>query len=381
MKKFPTLITCLLLIFQQAFTQQVTTLVADFPGNDGLSIDAEGNIYVNDRGTNFNGTRVIKVLPDGTWSTYAASLDPFPVGSVFDEQGNLYVTGSIIGTISRINSDGTKDLIASGIPSAGGLERDNEGNLYCSAWSANQIIKVDTDNHKTVFASGDQVVGPAGLAFDKEEEVLYAANWFDTRLFRYTLDGDSEFVGDFPMLPIGPIVFQDGYIYASAPDAHRIFRMNVENGVVSTFAGRLEAGFVDGPLSEATFTRPHGLGFTTTGDTLYVSMDSPSDYGRLRRIDLTNATGLWEPWQLDFQWTITPCPSNGEIRLVATEVPIGIYTIQISDASGKMIHRDQIEVGAGGAMHWRVNLEERGIYSISLVAVDGKRMSKKVVVQ
>ena len=133
-----------------AATVPIATVVSLDPASneftEGLAIDRRGNIYV---GLAFQG-RILKIAPDGRRSTFAslpigngllvglavdpagniyaavdsfdpathgiwrvssarapvrvAALDPtgFPNGLAFDQQGNLFVTDSSLGTIWRI---------------------------------------------------------------------------------------------------------------------------------------------------------------------------------------------------------------------------------------------------------------------------------------
>ena len=363
-----------------ANAQTVSTLIADYPGNDGLSIDGAGNIYVNDRGTSFNGTRVVKVQPDGSWENYATGLSSFPVGSIFDDEGNLFVTGFNFGNITRIAPNGDKTIVANGIPGAGGLEMDDGGTLYCSAFSSSQIYKISPGETPLVFASGINVAGPSGLAFDHENQVLYSSNWWDARLFRYQLDGSSELVGNFPESPIGPIILHEGYIYASAPEDHQIFRMKVENGDAEILTGTGQPGYADGDISEATFNGPLGLGFSPTGDTLYVSMDSPTGHGTLRIIDFSTGTGLWEKQGLDFNWDVFPSPSSGMVNISAEQVPVGKYSVRVFDIHGKIIFTETIYAGTAGRINWKWDGgKTSGQYWLQLVSEKGAA-SKKILV-
>ncbi|MCA9750740.1 MAG: hypothetical protein KC591_01000, partial [Gemmatimonadetes bacterium] len=277
----------LILVTPPLHGQTMTTLVPDFGGNDGISIDAAGNVYVNARGLNFNGRRVLRVEPDGTYAPYATMLDPFPVGSVFDGAGNLYVTGANFGNVRRIAPDGSHEVIATGMPGAGGLEFDGEGNLYCSAFNANWVAKIAPDSTITTFAIGGLVNGPTGLAYRAAENCLYNANWFDGNVTRYELDGTGTLFAVLPEFPIGPLVIVGDFLYASAPESNRIYRIELATASVSVFAGTGVAGDLDGDLSVAQLRYPVGINATQDGSLFYVSDLGPAGRGRLRRIYLT----------------------------------------------------------------------------------------------
>lgn len=295
--KILTLIFVTVTFSQMGRAQTVSTLVASFPGNDGLSVGSGGFIYVNDRGSwtgaTYNGTRVMRVDPtDGSYTVFASGLNSFPVGNVFDRKNNLFVTGANSGTISRITSAGEDSLIASGMAGAGGLEFDSDGNLYCSAFSGNWIAKISPEGVVSQFAASNLVNGPAGMAFDQGSNKLYSVNWYDGRISSYELNGQGSIFVTMPVSPIGPMIISRGYLYAMAPNANRVYRVNLGTKEISVFAGTGIAGDSDGALLQAQFRNPIGINATANGDTLYISDQGPWGQGRLRRIILGKVTSV-----------------------------------------------------------------------------------------
>ena len=98
--------------------------VAGFYIPSGIAVDAAGNVYVGDTGNN----RIRKVAPDGTASTLAGGYDPGfddgsggpqgtatfsdPNGIALDAQGNLYVADRGNYAIRKVAPDGTTTTIA-----------------------------------------------------------------------------------------------------------------------------------------------------------------------------------------------------------------------------------------------------------------------------
>lgn len=364
--------------------QTMTTLVPDFAGNDGISVDAGGNVYVNARGLAFNGRRVIRVAPDGSYAPYATGLDPFPVGSVFDGAGNLYVTGANVGNVRRIAPDGTHDVFATGMPGAGGLEFDASGNLYCSAFNANWVAKIAPDSTVTTFAMGGLVNGPTGIAYHAAEDCLYNANWYDGNVTRYQLDGTGELFAVLPEFPIGPLVILGDGLYASAPEANKVYRVDLSTAAVSVFAGTGVAGDLDGDLSTAQLRYPVGINATQDGSLFYISDLAPSGRGRLRRVFLADPTSVPSVQSGATGFLLAPNPFREGTSVRYSLHRAGPIELSIHDVSGRLV-RTLVSGSAGAGEHvapWNGRDSHgrpaaAGIYQVRLRAdghVQGRRL-------
>lgn len=376
-------LTCLLAAPSRS--QTMTTLVPDFGGNDGLSVDAAGTIYVNARGLSFNGKRVIRVHPNGTFSAYATNLNPFPVGSVFDGSGNLFVTGANFGNIRRIAPDGSHVVVATGLPGAGGLEFDAAGNLYCSAFNANYVARIAPDSTTTTFAQGGLVNGPTGLAYHAATNCLYNANWFDGKVTRYELDGTAQLFATIPEFPVGPLVIVGDHLYASAPEANRVYRIELATAAVSVFAGTGTAGDLDGDLSVAQLRYPVGIGATHDGSLFYISDLAPSGRGRLRRIFLTDPTGIPDVPAAGHRFLLAPNPFSREATVRYTLDRSAPVELAIYDSAGRLVRRlaSRTEREGEHAVSWDGRSDAgrtavAGIYHVRL-SIDGRAESRRLV--
>lgn len=266
--------------------QTVSTLVASFPGNDGISIDPSGNLYVNVSAQNgtFNGTSVYKVTPDGQATLFSNNLPVFPSGSVFDLNGDLLVTGWSTGTISRIDSFGNHTLVVGGLNTAGGLEIDPLGNIYVSESNSNRVLKFDDQgNNPVVYSSSNLINNSSGLTYRASTGDLYVANWNDGRINVISNSGITTSFVTLPTPNVGTIMNYGGYIFATSPLFNRIYKIHIDTQQVDIFAGTGISGNLDGDISVATFNFPIGV-FTVDGDTFYVS-ETFAGGGRLRKIE------------------------------------------------------------------------------------------------
>lgn len=137
---------------------------------------------------------------------------------------------------------------------------------------------------------------PAGLAFDSAGN-LYVADRLNHKIRRINPEGKVTTVAgegkeghqDGPAAqalfdhPYG-LAFDDaGHLYISDMGNHRIRKLDVKKGEVSTVAGDGKEGYREGPALAAQFSWPRGLAFGHAGQTLYV-VDQGNN--RIRRLDL-----------------------------------------------------------------------------------------------
>jgi thiol-disulfide isomerase/thioredoxin len=136
-----------------------------------------------------------------------------------------------------------------------------------------------------------QFASPQGMAWDAENQLLYVADTenhairqvdFQHKTVR-TLAGTGEQSRNIrPHGGIGlktalnspwDLVKLDNYLFVAMAGSHQIWQMNLESGIVSTYAGTGAESCVDGLVTEAVFAQPSGI--TTDGQELYVA-DSES---------------------------------------------------------------------------------------------------------
>ena len=139
------------------------TRVVDFSANPGhivpTAIDYHGNFYVGNLGT-FpiveGSSNIYKVTPDGQFKIAETGFTTI-LGLVFDNKKRMYVlentTGNPFptpgtGRIVRIDANGTREIIASGLSLPTGIAMGPDGNLYVSNWGfgaalgAGEVLKV-----------------------------------------------------------------------------------------------------------------------------------------------------------------------------------------------------------------------------------------------
>lgn len=212
-----------------------TGLAATFNSPENGIFDNKGNMFVADFGNN----EIREISPAGVVTTFAGST----------QAG--FVNGK--GTAARFNN-----------PS--GLAFDTQGNLYVSDELNNAIRKIDPSGNVTTFAG----TGSIGVANGPRLSATFQR-------------------------PIGLCMDSIGGNLIIADSRNNMIReINISTGMVSTLAGQIGFGAVDGGADVASFNSPRGVSIYATGtagnENSYVIV---SDYtnNKIREIS-TNSSNL-----------------------------------------------------------------------------------------
>jgi sugar lactone lactonase YvrE len=172
----------------------------------GVALDADTNAYVCDMGLQ----RVVRVAPDGSWSTYSAGLPDRPMRlpnyAVFDDAGTMYVTdsgewGDRDGLIWRISADGSTEVwdeSAAGFPNGACLSADG-GALYVVESSPPQVSRIEIADDGSAGTRSLAVelprTVPDGVALDVQGN-LYVSCYNPNVIYRYDSVGELSVLYD-----------------------------------------------------------------------------------------------------------------------------------------------------------------------------------------
>lgn len=234
---------------------------ARFSSPKSIAVDGAGNVYLVD------ATAVRKVSPDGNVSTFTAKPDQFAAVAV-DGAGSVYLAASrfpsgglgIAGTVRKFDSQGQPLPFG---PNANGvlmanypvdIDVDAAGNVYLALNGFFQPVP----SFLTTYQSIERIT-PDGMT-----RVMVAGADNDTR----TVDGaiaSARFM-DPRAVSVGP----GGRIVVAETSTSAIRLLDTQQGAVSTLAGGMGGGDVDGPAASARFNDPRGITAAADG-TLYVA--------------------------------------------------------------------------------------------------------------
>ncbi|MFM7009788.1 MAG: NHL repeat-containing protein [Betaproteobacteria bacterium] len=284
----------------------------------GVAVDTTGNVYVSDSGNN----KIRKITSAGVVTTLAGSGTAgyadgtgavaqfrYPTSIGVDPSGNVYVGDSENQRIRKVTPDGVVTTLAGGSSTPGytdatgldarfnypnGLTVDASGNVYVSD-TANNLIRKVTPAGVVTTVAGATTAGyvdatgtaarfnnPNGIAVDASGN-LYVADRYNNRIRKITpagvvttvaggalstyVDGTGTAAGFND--PAGVTVDASGTLYV-ADKGNNMIRQISSAGVVTTLAGALSSGSVDGTGTAARFRAPFGLAVDSTG-TVYVA--------------------------------------------------------------------------------------------------------------
>ncbi|MGI8785519.1 MAG: IPT/TIG domain-containing protein [Acidobacteriota bacterium] len=255
----------------------------------GIAIDAQGNLLIADTGSNRirrvdAKTGIISTVAgrhssmfgsgfDGDGRAATSALLNGPKGITVDAQGNLYIADTGNNRIRRVDSSGFITTIAGngqggysgdGVPATATalnlpkrVTLDSSGNIYIADTDNHRVRKINAANQTISTIAGN---GQEGLAGDN----ILATN--SSLRFPHELAFDSA-----------------GNIFIAESGHHRIRKIDT-SGVITTLAGTGERGSSGdgGPASAATFEFPQGIVLDAAGQIFFIA---DTDNHRIRRID------------------------------------------------------------------------------------------------
>lgn len=290
----------------------------------GVAVDSDENIYITDT-DNYRIRKVTK--SDGKITTIAGSSMSgssstefnVPDGICVDLTGNVYVVDHVNKRIQKISS--SYDSITTISPSNSdmnnptGIAIDASGNLYIADRDKHRIRKIFVNASQVSISTiagvsqggyfGDLPLGrsarlqnPFGVASD-EVGNIYIADQGNHRIHKvnaitgvisriaglnagYSGDG-GESRGAALRWPTGVAIDSYGDIYIADNGNHRIRKITVSTGIITTIAGTGTASFSgDGELAiNATFNYPRAVAVDKLGN-IYIA---DRENGRVRKID------------------------------------------------------------------------------------------------
>ncbi len=211
--------------------------------------------------------------------------------------------------------------VATNLDGPAGVAMDLGGNAYIAnyggppSYAATTIHKILPNGRDFSFIDTSVFFQPQAIAIDSMGN-LYMCNSGGGNMWKIdTATGSFNLFTNIMGARLANIAYRtkDSLFYVSSDDfSHKIYQVDLQ-GNVTLFAGSTPGG-TDGPLSVATFTRPLGLHFSKTEDTLYLAEGA----GRLRRIVLNPSSpplSTWEPIQDDRWVTVRPNPVKKDLIL------------------------------------------------------------------
>jgi sugar lactone lactonase YvrE len=240
--------------------QDGNVVSAKFYFPTGIAVDHIGNIFIGEEGN----LRVRKIDPNGNVTTLAGNggvnLNDGvgtnagfgqPSGLAVNANGDLYIADRGTARIRKVTSDGTVTTVAGSSGNFGfadgngvnakfnypsGIASDIHGNLYVADEQNNRIRKIDpSGNVTTVAGNGNagyvdgpastaEFNGPWGIAVDSYGNI-FVADEYNNVLRKIDPSGTVSTIGTFTA-PLGVCIDSDGNIFVS--DSHHVIKLTAQ---------------------------------------------------------------------------------------------------------------------------------------------------------
>lgn len=247
--------------------QDGTGAEARFRNPEGVAISPDGDIIVADRANN----SIRRVTPAGVVTTIfgdgstgfadgdlsVAKLN-YPWKVCVDKEGNIFIADNRNHAIRKIDTNGLMSTVAgtgtAGFADGPGAQAQFNLPVDVAVDDAGVLYVADNNNHKIRKITPDGVVSTVagGEAGFKDGDLA-------TALFKN---------------PSGVAVDADGNIFVADRLNHRIRKIDIASGQVTTVAGAGTIGSRDGLAEEAQFNNPYGIDVDEDGAIIVADLNN-----------------------------------------------------------------------------------------------------------
>jgi len=255
----------------------------ELSGMNGATIGPDGALYV----THVSNTSISRIDLKTMKHRYFMGPDSglfIPDDITSDGKGNFYVTGltPISGEVYRIDSNGLKTVIGTGIPGANGIQFNKKtGRLFVSeCFYGNRVFEFDPTgaNPPKLLVPKDVMHEPEGFDFDPDTQDLIIPDMGTGKIMRVNPDsGDVKVIYEKFPRPVALKIGPDKMMYIPDLSTGEVFRLSLDGKKVETLA-KISPG-----LDNLAITKDGRLFVTSFWDaTIYeVATDGSGQYKAL----------------------------------------------------------------------------------------------------
>jgi sugar lactone lactonase YvrE len=343
-------------------------IAASFTNPTGVAVDANGNVYVADSGNNL----IRKITSGGLVSTLAGSgtagsIDGqgtaanfwSPQGVAVDASGNVYVGDLTNNLIRKITPGGLVSTLAGGGGSGFHYAGNSNGQGTAASFNFPFGVAVDANGNVYVADSGNnqiRKITPGGMV----STLAGSGN-------QGSADGQGT-AANFSQ-PTGVSVDSSGNLYV-ADQVNNEIRKITPGGLVSTMAGSLTSGSVNGKGSSARFYFSEGVAVDASGN-IYVA-DFWNNEIRKITIGSTNTATVNDINASSI--SVFPNPVKDLLNINVSEAVNG--TLSVSDIQGSLVLSQPVN---GKQIQLSTASLQNGIYVLNVVSDNASYVTRVVI--
>ena len=350
------------------FTLAQSTIASGFTGQNGVEVDASGNIYIADS----NNHRVIKETPSLTGYTQSTVADggtlSRPEGLAIDGKGVVYIVDHDAYRILKEVPSGSgytgSVLPISGLYKPSQILVATDGSLFISDSGNHQVLKeVPFGNNyvQTVVAGGSSLSSPTGLALDSQGTLL-VSDFNNNAVYKETLSSDgtyrqSTIIASGLSAPVRMASSASGDLYIANYYGNRLSLETLSGGVYTQ--SRIPAANISSPAGIARDSEGNLFVSNQANGLVYKLQMSAVNFGSMKIGAKSNTYSLL--FTFDSAQTLNAMPSvvtEGASNLSFVDAGTGTCKVNQAYSAGDTCTVDVVfSPGTAGNQHGAVTLK------------------------
>lgn len=154
--------------------------------SEDLAFDADGNLVGSDDQT------IYKSAYNGAPQVFVPSFD-FRAGLRYSSNGELLVNDDTTGSLVRIDDQGVKHTVLSGLAYPNGMTADRKGYVYVTEQSSGRVRRVHPTTGEFDILTEGEISEPNGLTFNEDYTALYIAGFSgEGVIYELPIDADGN---------------------------------------------------------------------------------------------------------------------------------------------------------------------------------------------
>jgi sugar lactone lactonase YvrE len=353
-------------------TVLISPLVSDY-----LALDrTNGDLYTT------NYSQVSRIRPDGTISV-VATAENFVTGIAVSAARDVYFADTGADKIFKRTPAGTTTEFVTGLNEVIGLWMSPNNDGFWAQTYRNPAAVYFIAFNGTVTEIKTGLAPQMTDVVVDEDGNIYMAYFDFGRIDKIAPDGTLTTLATIPSW-LGYMTYHNGFIFATAWETHRLYRIEIATGDVVHIAGIGTAGLVDGAaLTMSRFNEPNGIVASITGDTLWVTDIKSNALRMITGVTPINVGVEDEPVRMKSAALAQnfPNPFDDETTIPYSVSRTGHVTVTVIDLLGRVVETlvSQIREPGEYSVGFSPGNRPSGLYFYRIETDDARQTRQMIV--